>query len=115
MITNFEEVTEQLTKEEIKLLPVLIAGFKNHKADNPIRADEIVRRINATKHLSITPPRLRKLCNFIRARGMLPLIATSKGYYVSYDREEIRKQIQSLEERAGGIMAAADGLKKFTQ
>jgi hypothetical protein len=41
------------------------------------------------------------------------LIATSQGYYVSYDAQEINAQIQSLVERANSILKSADGLKKF--
>jgi hypothetical protein len=43
----------------------------------------------------------------------LPLIATSQGYYVSYDKQEINAQIQSLVERANSILKSAEGLKKF--
>jgi hypothetical protein len=44
---------------------------------------------------------------------MIPLIGTSRGYYISHDKEEIAKQITSLEERAAGILTGANGLKKF--
>jgi len=43
----------------------------------------------------------------------MPIIATSKGYYCSYNHLEIKAQIESLEERAQAIMASADGLRKF--
>jgi hypothetical protein len=46
---------------------------------------------------------------------MLPLIATSDGYYVSYDKIEIEKQIQSLKERAESINRCANGMLVFTQ
>jgi len=58
-------------------------------------------------------PRLRKCSNYIRTNGILPLIATSQGYYVSYDKQEINSQIQSLVERANSILKSAEGLKKF--
>ena len=112
MITNFEYITKDLTEQEKSLVNILIKGFSNHKKENPIKEPEIVNKLEE-KGIKITGARLRKLCNLIRVTGMIPLIATSKGYYVSYDQIEIKKQIKSLEERAASITAAADGLKTF--
>ena len=61
----------------------------------------------------LTQVRLRKMVNFIRCNAIVPLIGTSNGYYVSYNKEEVAKQIQSLNERASSIMNAANGLNKF--
>lgn len=120
MITNFEEITSDLTNEELKLIPVLIAGFKKRGKSNPIKAKDIVDGMNNWieqnpdfPKFKFSDARLRKLCNFIRTTAMLPLMATSNGYYVSYDQEEIRLQIKSLEERASAIQSSANGLKKF--
>jgi hypothetical protein len=40
-------------------------------------------------------------------------MATSQGYYVSYDKQEILDQINSLTQRANSIMNSANGLKNF--
>ncbi|MCP3682096.1 MAG: hypothetical protein GY861_05335, partial [bacterium] len=58
-------------------------------------------------------PRLRKIVNYIRTNALLPLIATSNGYYVSEDTDEIKKQVESLEQRSRQIQRSADGLKKY--
>ena len=118
MITNFEGITSELTDEEKKLIPILIDGFRKRNKDNSIKAPEIIERINGSKERlglkkKLTEPRLRKLCNHIRSNSLLPLIATSNGYYCSYDREEIEAQIISLQERADAIYNSANGLKKF--
>ena len=118
MITNFEEETKELTEKELAFIPMLIAGFRTYTKDNPIKAPEIVKKMNKyleeKKHqLRLTQPRLRKCCNYIRANGILPLVASNKGYYVSTDPEEIKKQIQSLQERARSINDCAKGLEKF--
>ena len=101
MITNFEGITSELTDEEKKLIPILIDGFRKRNKDNSIKAPEIIERINGSKERlglkkKLTEPRLRKLCNHIRSNSLFPLIATSNGYYCSYDREEIEAQIISL-------------------
>ncbi len=118
MITNFEEITKELTEQELKLVSVLIKGFKLHDKSTPIKAPEILKCINSKKELyglkkDITSVMIRKYCNFIRVNGLIPLIATSSGYYISYDKEDIKKQMQSLYERAKSIKDSADGLRKF--
>jgi hypothetical protein len=45
--------------------------------------------------------------------GIMPIIATSQGYYVSHDKQEILDQINSLTQRANSIMNSANGLKNF--
>ena len=111
-ITNFEEITYDLTENELALVNILVAGFKRRAIDNPIKAPEIVDSMQK-KGYDISEPRLRKLCNYIRSKGIIPLIATSKGYYISYDSVDINKQIKSLRERAAAINKCADGLMKF--
>ena len=118
MITNFEFLTREMTEEEKKLVPILIKGFSTKTKDNPIKAPEIVQAINGKRETlglksNFSEVRLRKIVNFIRAEGILPLIATSNGYYCSNDKEEIKNQIESLTQRADAIMSSANGLNKF--
>jgi hypothetical protein len=58
-------------------------------------------------------PRLRKMVNYIRTNGIIPLIATSHGYFTTDCKETISEQIKSLQERANSIERCAAGLKKF--
>lgn len=118
MITNFEEVTKELTAEELAVVPLMVKGFLKHGKDNPIKAPDIVFNLNdfLRAHgikLKMTEARLRKMCNYIRANSIIPLIATSNGYFVSEDREIIQSQIKSLNQRAYSIKQCADGLLKF--
>jgi hypothetical protein len=120
MVTNFEEITKELSDEECKYIYLLVTGFQNRTKDNPIKAPDLIKSINTfvaeqrpdiKKKLS--EPRLRKLCNYIRSYSLIPLIATSKGYYVSYDKEEIQNQIHSLMDRGQAIIKSSLGLVKF--
>jgi hypothetical protein len=117
-VTNFNEFTHELTSEEMEILPIVIHGFRNYKKDNPIKAELIVTRMNeflAARGFKtrMTQPRLRKIVNYIRTNGLLPLIATSHGYFTSDCTETIAEQIKSLQERANSITRCAEGLKKF--
>jgi len=115
MVENFEQITKELTKDEKMLIPILTEGLKKRSKDNPVKAPEIIKGINKYYGRKvISEPRLRKLCNLLRSTGMLPIIATSKGYYVSYDTEVIKSQIRSLKDRANAILASAEGLEKWT-
>ena len=117
MITNFEEITKELTEDEKKLVPIIIKGLSTKTKDNPIKAADIVIAINSQKDkLGIklfSEPRLRKIINFIRSEGILPVMGTSNGYYCTKDRAELQSQIESLTHRAEAIMTSANGLKKF--
>lgn len=118
MVENFETITEELTEEEMKLLPFIIAGFERHAKGNPIKAPKIVESMNANKEKlgfknKFTEARLRKFVNYIRTNALLPLMATSSGYYVTAEKEAILSQIRSLNDRAKGILNAAEGLRTF--
>lgn len=114
MIKNFEEYTYELTNNEKKILPLIIQGFKNYSIKNPIKEPLIVSRFNIrNSNLKLTAVRLRKLVNYIRVNSLLPLIATSKGYFVCYDKTIINTQIQSLRQRANSIDNCANGLEKL--
>lgn len=118
MITNFDKLTKELSDDEKKFLQPLINGFLNHTKDNPIKTPEIVSAMNnwaSEKGINVkfTGVRLRKMVNHIRSTGALPLIATSDGYYCSRNHQDIKKQIQSLRERAASINRCADGLMAF--
>lgn len=118
MVTNFEKETAELSEDECRLLPLLFKGFERRTKDNPIKSRDIVAGMNqlsGTTGVVLTEVRLRKICNFIRVKGMIPLIATSSGYYISDDPDEIKKQVQSLKDRAAAILAGAVGLEQYAQ
>ena len=118
MITNFEHYTEELDAHDLAIIPIVIKAFSKYTKENPIKAPEIVATFNLNREKinyskKLTEPKLRKICNFIRSNGLLPLIATSQGYYVSYDQKEVNDMIRSLRERAASINRSADGLMNF--
>lgn len=114
MITNFEDYTVSLTDNEKEILPDFINAISKVNKAAALNAPEIVQEVRDTyPDIKFSQATLRKFCNHIRRNGLLPLIATPKGYYISYDAEEVQKQIDSLKERASAILASAEGLSKF--
>lgn len=117
MITNFEEITANLTPEEKELTFAIMQILMKLKKSKPMKSVEIVERINKqfykTSDAKFTGIKLRKFCNYIRSKSLLPIIATSNGYYVSYDKTEIALQIESLEQRSEAILNSVNGLKFY--
>lgn len=123
MVTLFEEITETLTEKEMLLLPYVERVFKKFdKKSLQVKTNVICEVINNLYvhecgldkfYIPMNGVRLRKFVNYFRVNGILAIIGTSEGYFVTNDKIEIEKQIKSLTERANGILAAAEGLKNL--
>jgi hypothetical protein len=117
-VTNFEEFTNELTSEEMEILNIVIHGFRQYKKNNPIKSELIVTRMNQYLQyneykIKMTGPRLRKMVNYIRTNGLIPLVANSNGYFTTDCKKTIEEQINSLNQRANSIKNCAIGLQKF--
>lgn len=116
-LAGFEEVTEDLNEYELSLVPVFVRGFatKTGKA-RAITNSSIVTIMNGKYHgkQKLSGPRVRKIINHIRNHNLVQgLIATSNGYYVSMDAEEVRKYISSLAGRENEIRRIKEGMIKY--
>jgi hypothetical protein len=118
MITNFEELTQELSEIEIVLIDVVKEFLLLHDKTKPVKSYRIQdcvndyckdRGINYKLHDS----RLRKMINALRCTSELPVIGTSRGYFVSYDKQIIASQVDSLCQRANSIANCAKGLQNF--
>jgi len=105
-----------LTEEEKNMIPKLIKVLLKTGPRKKIYSDQLIRGINERLvEFGLTNKfsgvRLRKVINFMRSEGILPVLSSRRGYYVSYDEEELLQNIKSLRERASSIIVAADGLE----
>lgn len=115
MITNFEIETCPLTSDELESVNIVCDALAIATNKSPIKSDRLCQKLNQQGLIKfrMTGVRLRKITNYIRSNGILPIIATSSGYFTSYDKSEIELQIRSLNERADAIRNSAEGLKAF--
>jgi hypothetical protein len=118
MITNFEEITAELTAVEIELLDVVKEHLMLHGATQPTKTYEIIHVVNDYCNKFNIPyqlhdPRLRKMISALRINSVLPILATSKGYFVSYNKQLIENHVNSMCQRANSIASAATGLQAF--
>ena len=117
MIYGFENETAPLNNIELQAAAIIRDCLINFHvgAKRAVTAEQIARGManmelfrdkNSNPYLN--GARIRKIVNHLRITGACPrLIASSKGYYVSNDREEITEYIQSLYARAEAILAVA--------
>jgi hypothetical protein len=125
MLVNFEHVTENLNSEDKKIVPYLQKVLETKTIDKPAVSEIIVWETNmlirqaistgnhSAKIKKINDVKLRKLINYMRTHDILPVCSTSKGYFISYDKKVLEKQIVSLSQRANSIMSCAYGLERF--
>lgn len=123
MVENFEDITEDLTEKELQVLPDVIEGIKyaltgSQSAKKQHIVVDLVNSYLLNKHGMFAPivlnsVRLRKFTNYLRKNAMLPIIATSNGYFISENPDVIKSQIRSLKQRSRSIYDAAQGLENY--
>lgn len=115
MIKGHENITTELSVEDLWLANQMIPIFKAKTKENPVKSIQIVTGINKNYCLKkrLTDVRLRRIINYYRVNSILPIISTSNGYFVSYNENDITDMIKSLNQRANSIIQCANGLNKF--
>lgn len=108
--------TEKLTTEEKDIvLPVLLKALKKGSEEQPLVSDRIVKWFNENKEQigmksSFTSTRLRKLTNYCRTFAIAPIIANSKGYYISDKKKDLIELKLSLVSRIESLQAVVKGI-----
>jgi len=115
MIRNFEELTKECTEYELNyIMPVLVDNLTAARGKKNAVTNEMLRR--ALLHMldiKTSGPRIRYMIHVLRVSDIIPfLIATSDGYYVTDDEEEIKTYIGSIEDRLRSIYQIRRALKR---
>lgn len=111
MITNFEDYTFELTDSEKKALSFIVGYFKfaSITKNFPRKNKDVCRFLENHHKIKCTTPRMRKIIHEIRAKGIIPnLLASSKGYYISEDLNELEAYFESLDQRINSIKEIQD-------
>jgi hypothetical protein len=108
MITNFEELTVELTKEEKSLVPIIVDRFRKKPGrKNMVSNPAIIEGLERTFGIRLTEPRVRKIVQYIRINNLLPgLVGVSRGYFFTEDPEEIEAWIESMRQRENAIASS---------
>lgn len=101
MLEGFEHLTAELSDyEKQTLLPKIVAGLSTKRGKDKAITNKRIVQAMKDRGFEITEVRVRKLVNHIRTQGIIPgLIATSAGYYISNDAQEIETYLRSLRQR----------------
>lgn len=112
MINGFEKETHELTDEEKVLLPIIVNGLKKKIGkETAVTNKQMIVGLSKIGH-KVQPARIRKLIHHIRITGLIDcLVATSRGYYVSKNVEELDSYIESLLQRSKSIEDIANQLQ----
>jgi predicted GTPase len=112
MITNFERETHELNGYEInKLLPIIVQGLSTKIGKEKAITNKAICKALKEQGYKISDTRLRKVVHYIRIKNFVPLlIATSKGYYVATEKQEVESYIKSLSERINSINEVRNSL-----
>ena len=107
MIKGFSNETSPLNDYELRvLLPVILAGMKDKQGKrNAVTNGYIIGRLKQQGY-RFDAARLRKVINHIRTNDLIPgLIATSEGYFLAEDEQELMDYEDSLRGREEAIKA----------
>jgi hypothetical protein len=105
MINGFKIETKELTEKEFSIVPDMIELLINRIGkEKAIKNKDIIFQMQLRGFRSITPVRVRKLIHYIRVNKLVEnLVATSSGYHIAQDREELESFVKSLQQRINSI------------
>ena len=114
MILNFEEYTHDLTDYELLLVPKFVQSFSTKVGKVHAVTAKVIEEKMTAAGSKLSGPRIRKIVNYIRNMGLVEgLVATSTGYYISTDLQEVSDYIESLESREGAIRVVREGMENY--
>ena len=115
MLTNFEEITKDITaKERAEILPLVVSILINSQGkENAVKNWQIIDMLKLFENVKTNSVKIRKLIHVIHIEGLVKrLMATSKGYFVTTDIEEYKKYIESREQRERNIHSATKACRQ---
>lgn len=108
MLQGFEDYTAPLTEYERGTLLPWIADALSQRVGvkQAVSNKHICHILRERGYEGVSEPRVRKIINNIRIMGLVPrLVASSRGYYVTQDPDELDRYIESLAGREEAIRA----------
>jgi|TARA_Y100000310_G_scaffold333427_1_gene410973 predicted transcriptional regulator len=110
MINNFEDITYELTEDELNIVPLIIKGITQRKGkDYAVSGKKICEKMN------LESARLRKIINYIRVNGLIyGLCSCNKGYFMASTLTELEDCIISLRQRVASQVKVLNALENQT-
>ena len=100
MITGFNDQTNPLNEDELKLLAGFVKGLSTKIGKENSITNKEIRAKYKESGIVVPDARVRKIINHIRIKGYVKsLCATSNGYYVAKNKAEFEDYLKGLKER----------------
>lgn len=108
MLQGWERETHDFTEFEYEtILPIIIKGLsKKIGKENAVTNIKMVSALSE-RGIRTSEPRIRKIINFIRQKGIIRnLIASNKGYWIENSLEARKKYAETMMQRADSIISS---------
>tara|TARA_R110000824_G_scaffold244981_1_gene433981 strand:+ start:302 stop:670 length:369 start_codon:yes stop_codon:yes gene_type:complete len=112
MIRNFEDITHNLSDEELQIAQSVKNGLKKYVGKPNAKSGTTIcsAYTKNTKH-KLNGVRLRKIINFLRNQGE-PICSNSKGYFYPANKQELLDTVVSIGQRIDSQLQILNQLKK---
>jgi hypothetical protein len=110
MIANFEELTYQITENEkrcAKFIEAVLRKYNKFYTNKQLRK-LIFERSGNEPEFELADSRIRVIMNYLRRTTAPNIIASSNGYKITEDIDELNKYLESLYDRIDAIKVIAD-------
>ena len=95
MLKGYENITYELTEDELKLVDPIVKGLGARKGKENAVTNKEIRQA-----LDLTSARVHKIINYIRVNNLLYGVCSSGcGYYIAKDHNELDECLISLKQR----------------
>ena len=110
MIALFEELTYQITDNEKRCAKFIEAVLRktNKFYTNKLLRKLIFERSGNDTEFDLADSRIRVIMNYLRRTTAPNIIASSNGYKITEDINELNKYLESLYDRIDAIKVIAD-------
>jgi hypothetical protein len=110
MLKGFENITYELTPEELEKVPLIIKGISIREGKDRAVSGSLI-----CEKMDLKGARLRKIINYIRVNNLLyGLCSCGKGYYMANDLQELEDCINSLRQRIASQVKVLNALENQT-
>lgn len=112
MIKNFEQYTCALNEFEMSLVDGFCAGLRTKVGKRNAITNGAIIKSYEKMNIKVSSARVRKIINYIRINNLVSRVcATSDGYYVAANDDELNEYLQSLQERIQAQQFVYDSLR----
>ena len=112
-ITGFELLTKVLNSKDLATAHIIAEGLLLKQGEDMAVTNKAIRAgLKETRDIVVSAIKVRQIIQMLReCHIVVNLVSFSKGYYITQEPRELRKYIQSREERRRAMQRVDNALK----